>query len=215
VNRAAHESGSTWLSAPGRSQRRPTVRVPHRNRLFTAFSTFAFHATFSDVSLRLPRVLAAVRSHFPSVARFGSRLERSVHALELELAVAGFRTPYYAAHKDRLEAQHLRDGLRIRSRLSGLYRSERPLALFLCARLVLAITSVLLAIPILRDLFRSQANRAAHFDGDSLHRVDAAGVVSIRRGFSAGYRPPAACRETSLSPILSRRRRARNGRRQG
>jgi glycosyltransferase involved in cell wall biosynthesis len=132
-------------------------RPGHRtgNRLFTGFFTFAFHATFSDV-LSGYRVFSRrfVKS-FPVLSRgFEIETELSVHALELELPVAEVSTPYYARPQGSTsKLSTWRDGLRILITIVGLYRSERPLAFFSALGVVLAIASVVLAIPIFVTYF--------------------------------------------------------------
>jgi glycosyltransferase involved in cell wall biosynthesis len=127
-------------------------RLGHRtgNRLLTGFFAFAFHATFTDI-LSGYRVFSRrfVKS-FPVLSRgFEIETELSVHALELELAVAEVPTPYYARPQGSAsKLSTWRDGFRILSTIVSLYRSERPLAFFSGLGIVLAIVSVGLAIPI-------------------------------------------------------------------
>jgi hypothetical protein len=64
-------------------------------------------------------------------------------------------TPYYARPKgsaSKLSTWH--DGLRILGTIVGLYRSERPLSFFCGFGIVLAIVSIILAIPIFITFFR-------------------------------------------------------------
>ena len=138
-------------------QQQAAYRPGHRtgNRLLTGFITFAFHAAFSDV-LSGYRVFSRrfVKS-FPVLSRgFEIETELSVHALELELAVAEFPTPYYARPQGSTsKLSTWRDGLRILITIVGLYRSERPLAFFSGLGILLAIASVGLAIPIFVTYF--------------------------------------------------------------
>jgi glycosyltransferase involved in cell wall biosynthesis len=133
-------------------QHAAAFRLGHRtgNRLLTGFFALAFHATFSDI-LSGYRVFSRrfVKS-FPVLSRgFEIETEFSVHALELELAVAEVPTPYYARPQGSVsKLSTWRDGVRILSTIVGLYRSERPLAFFSGLGIVLAIVSVGLAIPI-------------------------------------------------------------------
>lgn len=132
-------------------------RLGHRtgNRLLTRFFALAFHATFSDI-LSGYRVFSRrfVKS-FPVLSRgFEIETEFSVHALELELAVAEVPTPYYARPEGSTsKLSTWRDGWRILLTIVGLYRSERPLAFFSGLGVVLAIVSVGLAIPIFVTYF--------------------------------------------------------------
>jgi glycosyltransferase involved in cell wall biosynthesis len=120
------------------------------NRLLTGFVATVFGATFTDI-LSGYRVFSRrfVKS-FPVLSRgFEIETELTVHALELELAVAEIATPYYARPQGSASKLNTwRDGMRILSTIVGLYRSERPLAFFSAVGIVLALGSIGLAIPI-------------------------------------------------------------------
>jgi glycosyltransferase involved in cell wall biosynthesis len=132
-------------------------RPGHRtgNRLLTRFFASVFDATFSDI-LSGYRVFSRrfVKS-FPVLSRgFEIETELAVHALELELPVAEMPTPYYARPQGSVsKLSTWRDGLRILGTILGLFRSERPLAFFSGIGIVLAIISVVLAIPIFVTFF--------------------------------------------------------------
>jgi hypothetical protein len=132
-------------------------RPGHRtgNRLLTRFFASVFDATFSDI-LSGYRVFSRrfVKS-FPVLSRgFEIETELAVHALELELPVAEVPTPYYARPQGSVsKLSTWRDGLRILGTILGLFRSERPLAFFSGIGVVLAIISVVLAIPIFVTYF--------------------------------------------------------------
>ena len=127
-------------------------RRGHRtgNRLLTAFVASVFGATFSDI-LSGYRVFSRrfVKS-FPVLSRgFEIETELTIHALELELAVTEIPTPYYARPQGSMsKLSTWRDGLRILWTIVNLYRTERPLAFFCGLGMVLAVVSVVLAIPI-------------------------------------------------------------------
>src|SRR6266540_919797 len=132
-------------------------RRGHRtgNRLLTAFVASVFGASFSDI-LSGYRVFSRrfVKS-FPVLSRgFEIETELTVHALELELAVAEIETPYYARPEGSVsKLSTWRDGLRIAFTIVNLYRSERPLSFFTGFGIALAIVSVGLAIPIFVTYF--------------------------------------------------------------
>src|SRR6266851_24472 len=132
-------------------------RRGHRtgNRLLTAFVASVFGATFSDI-LSGYRVFSRrfVKS-FPVLSRgFEIETELTVHALELELAVAEIETPYYARPEGSVsKLSTWRDGFRILRTIVDLYRSERPLSFFTGVATALAIVSVGLAIPIFVTYF--------------------------------------------------------------
>jgi glycosyltransferase involved in cell wall biosynthesis len=127
-------------------------RMGHRlgNRLFSAAVDFVFDATFTDI-LSGYRVFSRrfVKS-FPVLSRgFEIEIELTVHALELELPTAEIPTPYFARPAGSTsKLSTWRDGLRILWTIVNLYRTERPLAFFCGLGMVLAVVSVVLAIPI-------------------------------------------------------------------
>jgi glycosyltransferase involved in cell wall biosynthesis len=126
------------------------------NRLLTHFFAVTFNATFTDI-LSGYRVFSRrfVKS-FPVLSSgFEIETELSAHALELDLAVGEVPTPYYARPKGSAsKLSTWRDGLRILGTIVGLYRSERPLSFFCGFGIVLAIVSIILAIPIFITFFR-------------------------------------------------------------
>ena len=138
-------------------EERSAYRLGHRtgNWLLTAFFASVFKATFTDI-LSGYRVFSRrfVKS-FPVLSRgFEIETELSVHALELELAVAEIQTPYFARPKGSVsKLSTWRDGLRILGTIVGLYRSERPFAFFSALGIALAIISVGLAIPVFITYF--------------------------------------------------------------
>jgi glycosyltransferase involved in cell wall biosynthesis len=127
-------------------------RMGHRlgNRLFSASVGWVFNATFADI-LSGYRVFSRrfVKS-FPVLSRgFEIEIELTVHALELELPTAEIPTPYFARPAGSTsKLSTWRDGLRILWTIVNLYRTERPLAFFCGLGMVLAVVSVVLAIPI-------------------------------------------------------------------
>ena len=133
-------------------------RAGHRlgNRLFSGFVDLVFDATFTDI-LSGYRVFSRrfVKS-FPALSRgFEIEIELTVHALQLELPVAELATPYYARPQGSVsKLDTWRDGFRILSTLVNLYRTERPLAFFGGLGAMLAVISVVLAIPIFATFLR-------------------------------------------------------------
>ena len=113
-------------------QEQAAYRRGHRtgNRLLTGFVASVFGAAFTDI-LSGYRVFSRrfVKS-FPVLSRgFEIETELTVHALELELAVAEMPTPYYARPQgSAVEAQHLARRPAHPVDHLDLYRSERPLA---------------------------------------------------------------------------------------
>jgi len=139
------------------AQEAAAYRPGHRtgNRLLTNFFAATFNSTFADV-LSGYRVFSRrfVKS-FPVLSSgFEIEIELSVHALEFDLAVGEVPTPYYARPEGSAsKLSTWRDGLRILATIVGLYRSERPLSFFSMIGIVLAVVSVVLAIPIFITYF--------------------------------------------------------------
>jgi hypothetical protein len=80
---------------------------------------------------------------------FEIETELTVHALQLELAVAEIPTPYYARPKGTAsKLSTWRDGIRIARTIVKLYRTEKPLAFFTGFGVALAIAGVGLALPV-------------------------------------------------------------------
>jgi Glycosyl transferase family 2 len=90
---------------------------------------------------------------FPIMSQgFEIETELTIHALELEMPAAEVATEF----KDRPTGSEsklhtISDGLRILGTIVGLLKQERPLFLFGSGALVLALTSLLLAAPLLID----------------------------------------------------------------
>ncbi|MHB0770274.1 glycosyltransferase family 2 protein [Bradyrhizobium sp. 5.13L] len=127
-------------------------RLGHRtgNRMLTGFLSSTFGHAFKDI-LSGYRVFSRrfVKS-FPVLSDgFEIETELAVYALELSLPVAEVETPYYARPEGSFSKLNTwRDGFRILGTMLKLYRSERPLRFFTGIGIVLALVSVILAIPI-------------------------------------------------------------------
>src|SRR5690606_22782082 len=134
-------------------------RAGHRtgNWLLTTFVATVFGPTFNDM-LSGYRVFSRrfVKS-FPMLSGgFEIETELTVHALELGLAAAEMKTPYYARPEGSASKLNTwRDGFRILWTIVQLYRSERPFTFFGAAGAVLALISVLLAIPVIVTYFET------------------------------------------------------------
>jgi glycosyltransferase involved in cell wall biosynthesis len=120
------------------------------NRWLTAFVGIVFRKKLRDM-LSGYRVLSRrfVKS-FPALSGgFEIETELTIHALELDLPIAEIDTPYYARPAGSLSKLNTwRDGVRILLTILRLYRSERPLAFFSILAVVLAVLSVMLAVPV-------------------------------------------------------------------
>jgi hypothetical protein len=125
------------------------------NRLLTNFFAAVFNATFTDVLSGYRLFSRRFVKSFPALSSgFEIEIELSVHALQLDLAVGEVATPYYARPKGSVsKLSTWRDALRILATIIELYRSERPLSFFSIIGVLLAVVSVVLAIPIFITYF--------------------------------------------------------------
>jgi glycosyltransferase involved in cell wall biosynthesis len=127
-------------------------RAGHRtgNWLLTTFVATVFGRTFNDM-LSGYRVFSRrfVKS-FPMLSGgFEIETELTVHALELQLAAAEIQTPYYARLEGSTSKLNTwRDGFRILWTIAQLYRSERPFPFFGAVGCILALISIVIAIPV-------------------------------------------------------------------
>jgi glycosyltransferase involved in cell wall biosynthesis len=133
-------------------QTQAAYRLGHRtgNRMLTGFLSSTFGQAFKDI-LSGYRVFSRrfVKS-FPVLSDgFEIETELAVYALELSLPVAEVETPYYARPEGSFSKLNTwRDGFRILGTMLKLYRSERPLRFFTLIGILLALASIILAIPI-------------------------------------------------------------------
>ncbi|MBK1841246.1 glycosyltransferase [Azospirillum sp. YIM B02556] len=94
---------------------------------------------------------------FPALASgFETETELTVHALELRMPIAEVKTPY----KDRPPGSHsklntIRDGIRILRAIIMLVKEERPLSFFSAAFGLLALSSVILGVPVIATYFQT------------------------------------------------------------
>jgi glycosyltransferase involved in cell wall biosynthesis len=134
-------------------------RAGHRagNWLLTGFVATVFGPTFNDM-LSGYRVFSRrfVKS-FPVLSGgFEIETELTIHALELNLAVAEIDTPYYSRPVGSASKLNTwRDGFRILGTIVNLYRAERPLTFFAGIGLALTIISIGFATPIFVTYFET------------------------------------------------------------
>ena len=129
-------------------------RAGHRlgNAVFTGSVARLFGNRFTDI-LSGYRVFSRrfVKS-FPALAKgFEIETELTVHALELRMPIAEMSTPYGARPEgSQSKLSTYRDGLKILRMMAVLFKDERPLQCFSIVFGVLALTSLLLSVPIVR-----------------------------------------------------------------
>jgi glycosyltransferase involved in cell wall biosynthesis len=121
------------------------------NRLLTGFVGTVFGEAFSDILSGFRVFSRRFVKSFPVLSGgFEIETELTVHALELELAVAELPTPYFARPEgSQSKLSTWRDGIRILATILKLYRSERPLAFFGSIGIVMGVVSLGLAIPLI------------------------------------------------------------------
>lgn len=121
------------------------------NRLFTTMVSTLFGKRFDDI-LSGYRVFSRrfVKS-FPALAQgFEIETELTVHALELRMPVGEVKTAYKERPEGSLsKLSTFKDGFRILRTILRLTKEERPLPFFAAAGAVLALSSVILAFPLL------------------------------------------------------------------
>lgn len=127
------------------------------NSLFTKLVSGLFGARFNDI-LSGYRVFSRrfVKS-FPAVAHgFEIETELTVHALELRMPVGEVPTAYSERPEgSESKLSTFRDGFRILRTIVRLTKEERPLAFFSGIGAVLALGSVLLAVPLFLTFFET------------------------------------------------------------
>jgi glycosyltransferase involved in cell wall biosynthesis len=146
------EGGLDMVVGARRGEEEAAYRRGHRlgNQMLTGFVARVFGSPFADM-LSGYRVFSRrfVKS-FPVLSSgFEIETELTIHALNLELPVAEIETRYFARPPGSVsKLSTWRDGLRILANIVRLYRAERPLPFFAGIGAILAVGSILLAIPI-------------------------------------------------------------------
>jgi glycosyltransferase involved in cell wall biosynthesis len=138
--------------------RAPTAESAYRkghesgNRLLTGFLSWLFGSNCTDILSGYRAFSRRFVKSFPIFSSgFEIETELTVHALEMSLPVGEVLTPY----KERPEGsvsklRTYRDGMRILLTMLRLFSIERPFAFYGGISVVLAITSVALAVPIVQ-----------------------------------------------------------------
>jgi glycosyltransferase involved in cell wall biosynthesis len=123
------------------------------NKLLTRAVTAIFGNRIRDMLSGYRALSRRFVKSFPALASgFETETELTVHALELRLPIAEIDTPY----RDRLQGSQsklrtFKDGFRILRTIVLLVKEERPLQFFSLTAGALALTSVVLAWPLLVD----------------------------------------------------------------
>jgi hypothetical protein len=127
------------------------------NKMLTSFLASLFGRRFTDI-LSGYRVFSRryVKS-FPALATgFETETELTVHALTLNLPIAEMDTDYFARPEGSVsKLATYRDGFRILRVMLTLLKNERPSLFFGIIALLLALTSVGLALPLVTTYFET------------------------------------------------------------
>jgi len=152
-------NGLDMIVGARRSEEREAYRLGHRfgNQLLTRFVATLFGRTFTDM-LSGYRVFSRryVKSFPAHAAGFETETELTVHALELRMPVAEMDTRYRsrpAGSESKLNTY--RDGWRILLTIFKLFKTERPLMFFSIGFAACALSSLLLALPVVEDFFKT------------------------------------------------------------
>ena len=156
---AMRESGSDLITARRIHTEAAAYRPGHvlGNRLLTGLTALLFQVKLSDM-LSGYRVFSRrfVKS-FPFTAEgFGIETELTVHAVRLMMPMAEMDTRYKERPAGSVSKLNTwRDGLRILRTIAHLVREERPLIFFTAGFAVLALASVLLAVPVVHAFLQT------------------------------------------------------------
>jgi glycosyltransferase involved in cell wall biosynthesis len=127
-------------------------RLGHRfgNRLLTGIVSHIFGNRLSDMLSGYRVFSRRFAKSFPGLAHgFEIETELTVHALELRLPIAEIRAPYGARPPGSIsKLGTVRDGIRVLWTILVLVKEERPLPFFSLIAALLALSSVVLTVPI-------------------------------------------------------------------
>ncbi|GAA4763643.1 glycosyltransferase family 2 protein [Stakelama sediminis] len=121
------------------------------NRAMTGLLSGLFGRSFTDIFSGYRVFSRRFVKSFPVLSEgFEIETEISVHALELKMPVGEVATRYFARPEgSQSKLNTIGDGLRIMRTIAMLYRVERPLWFFGLIGALLALISILLAIPLI------------------------------------------------------------------
>lgn len=121
------------------------------NRLFTGLLARLFGRSFTDIFSGYRVFSRRFVKSFPVLSEgFEIETEISVHALELRMPVGELVTAYGARPEGSAsKLSTYRDGWRILKTIGTLYRVERPVLFYGSVALLLLLTAIVLAVPLL------------------------------------------------------------------
>jgi glycosyltransferase involved in cell wall biosynthesis len=134
-------------------------RRGHRfgNRMLTGLVAWFFGERMTDMLSGYRIMSRRFVKSFPALASgFEIETELTVHALQLRLPIAEVATPYRERPADSSsKLRTIPDGIRIAHLIARLIREERPLEFFSAVAGVLAVVSVVLAIPVVAEYLQT------------------------------------------------------------
>jgi hypothetical protein len=123
------------------------------NAALTLLVRYIFHSEFRDMLSGLKVCSRRFVKSFPALSEgFEIETEMTIHALELRMPVGEMDVPYQerqAGSSSKLST--FSDGLLILGTIASLVKEEKPLPFFSLVGAVLALISVILAIPIVQE----------------------------------------------------------------
>jgi len=143
--------------------RAPTAAAAYRrghaagNRVLTGFLSWLFGRNCSDILTGYRAFSRRFVKSFPVFSSgFEIETELTVHALEMSLPVGEVVTPYRGRPQgSQSKLSTYRDGMRILLTMVRLFSTERPFAFYGSASIVLAVISILLAIPVVQTYLQT------------------------------------------------------------
>jgi glycosyltransferase involved in cell wall biosynthesis len=123
------------------------------NRMMTRFLGVLFGTRFSDIFSGYRVFSRRFVKSFPALSSgFEIETELAVHALTLQMPTEEVATPYRARPVGSAsKLSTYRDGFRILWTMVGLFKNERPMSFFGIWAAVLAVTSLVLAFPVVME----------------------------------------------------------------
>jgi glycosyltransferase involved in cell wall biosynthesis len=121
------------------------------NRMLTEFLSRLFASECSDILSGYRAFSRRFVKSFPVFSSgFEIETELTVHALEMSMPIGEVATPYRERpHGSQSKLRTYRDGTRILVTMLRLFSTERPFAFYGCISAVLALASIILAIPVI------------------------------------------------------------------
>ncbi len=140
-------------------QSRRTYRFGHRfgNRFLTSTVGKLFKSRFHDILSGYRVMSHRLVKSFPALAS-GFEIETmlTIHTLDLRLPYAEVECPYFAREESTASKLNtIRDGMRILGTIVLLYKEFHPFRFFFYLSSVLALTSVVLAIPVVIEFLET------------------------------------------------------------